>query len=364
MTFAQIRKQITRPGVAGGLGVLLILLVGVGIGSLRHGVIDYLQVGSEWLFVEGILDEEEPGDPGTDVAGGAEEESDPGESPKRSGFKRVVSAPVRLVFGVFRRKPRSLMVRKASEEDVERMKMIPMQRTRTGNPDPVAEYSPATSSAASVAQSAARKIFEEAVQLQEQGRVDAALEKLVAATVLQPKYAEAYNLLGICYDQKRQYASAQSEYHKAIELDRSNARYLNNLGYSYYLSGNDKESVKWYRRGIKISPLDRRLHNNLGLALGRKGEYAKAREHFVQAVGDAGAHLNLGYILNQQGKYEEAIQQYQLALKGQPSSLPAMSQLAQLYERTGRLREAAQVGEEYRRMVALQQQREGLAEQR
>jgi len=368
MTFAQIKRQISRPVVAGGVAILLIVGMVAGLAPYRHEVLGYLQMGSERLLVEGLLEEEITPDEEA-AEGETTEETGEGEDPekteaprKRSGFKRVMTAPVRLVFGIFRRKKDPLAVRKASKDEIEQMKMIPMQRTRTGSPD-LAMPGSADASPATVAQSAARKLFDEAVQRQEQGKVDSALEKLVAASVLQPDHAETYNLLGICYDQKRQYASAQAEYAKAIDHDRNNARYLNNLGYSYYLAGNDKSAVKWYRKGLKLSPQDRRLHNNLGLALGRKGEYSKAREHFVLAVGEAGAHLNLGYILSQQGKYEEAIQQYQSALRGQPGSLPAMSQLAQLYERTGRLREAAQVGEEYRRLAAIQQQREALVEQ-
>ena len=369
MTFAQIKRQISRPVVAGGVAILLIVGMVAGLAPYRHEVLGYLQMGSERLLVEGLLEEEITPDEEA-AEGETTEETGEGEDPekteaprKRSGFKRVMTAPVRLVFGIFRRKKDPLAVRMASKDEVEQMKMIPMQRTRTGSQDLAATPGSSDSSPATVAQSAAKKLFDEAVQLQEQGKVDSALEKLVAASVLQPDHAETYNLLGICYDQKRQYASAQAEYARAIDQDRNNPRYLNNLGYSYYLAGNDKSAVKWYRKGLKLSPQDRRLHNNLGLALGRKGEYSKAREHFVLAVGEAGAHLNLGYILSQQGKYEEAIQQYQSALRGQPGSLPAMSQLAQLYERTGRLREAAQVGEEYRRLAAIQQQREALVEQ-
>jgi Flp pilus assembly protein TadD len=372
MTFEQIRRQISRPVVAGSAAILLIVGIVAGLAPYRQEVVDYLQVGSERLLVEGLLEEDVSPDEETaegenvEEAGGEDTPEKTEGARNRSGFKRVMTAPVRLVFGLFRRKKDPLAVRKATKDDLEKMKMIPLQRTRTGSPDvPDLMAGPASpeSSPATVAQSAARKLFDEAVQLQDQGKIDAALEKLVAASVLQPDHAETYNLLGICYDQKRQYGTAQAEYAKAIEHDRNNARYLNNLGYSYYLAGNDKVAVKWYRKGLKASPQDRRLHNNLGLALGRRGDYSKAREHFVLAVGESGAHLNLGYILGQQGKYEEAIQHYQVALRGQPGSLPAMSQLAQLYERTGRLREAAQVGEEYRRLAAIQQQKEALVEQ-
>jgi Flp pilus assembly protein TadD len=216
---------------------------------------------------------------------------------------------------------------------------------------------------ATVAHRAAQNLFDDAVNQHERGRVESAIEKLTAALVIAPDFAEAYNMLGVCYDQKHQYPAAQQEYEKALKHDRTNARYMNNLGYSFYLAGDDGQAIKWYRRGLKEAPQDKRLHNNIGMAYGRKGNMPKAREHFIIAVGETGAHLNLGYLFNQKGEYEESIRQYQLALNAQPDSLPALGSLAQLYERTGRLRESAKVSEQYRRVVAINQQKDQSVEQ-
>ncbi len=72
--------------------------------------------------------------------------------------------------------------------------------------------------------------------------------KLTAAISLRPDYAEAHNLLAVCYDEKVQYHKAQEEYKRAIKLESSNARFLNNIGYSYYLSGEYKTRSSGIRR--------------------------------------------------------------------------------------------------------------------
>src|SRR5215510_12047084 len=105
------------------------------------------------------------------------------------------------------------------------------------------------------------------------------------------------------------------------------------------------------------------MHNNIGLAYGRKGDYDKARQHFVIAVGETGANLNLGYVYSQQSKFPEAIKHYEAALRAQPNSLPALSNLAHLYERTGRNREAALITEQYKKLAVASQQKDQTVDQ-
>lgn len=278
------------------------------------------------------------------------------EGKKSNTFKKIVSSPVRLVSRIFKKKDNNL-VKNAKEKDFDNMQVIPINRMQNGVPGQIADAN-STTAEATTAEAAAQNLFTESVDLHDKGRLDGAIEKLVAATVLHPNYAEAYNLLAVCYDEKGQYSAAQGEYKKALKVEPTNARFHNNLGYSYYLAGDFGDAVKWFNKGLKITPNDRRMHNNIGLAYGRKGDYDKAKDHFVVAVGETGANLNLGYVYSQQGKYDDAIKYYEAALRSQPQSLPAMSNLAQLYERTGRLREAGMLSEQYKKLTVSVQQKE------
>jgi tetratricopeptide (TPR) repeat protein len=326
--------------------------------SLRHDITSRLESGSNLFLLEGMLDDEGGG---ANAADAAPDSGQPGTK-KSNSVKRVVTAPVRFFARLFKGKDKGDVAKNVSEKDASKMKVISVSRTQNGVPGEMADTA-GTAREASTTEAAAQNLFDDAVSLHDKGRIDGAIEKLVAATVIQPNFAEAFNLLAVCYDEKGQYGSAQNEYKKALKLDPNNARFLNNLGYSYYLANDNGNAVKYYGKGLKVTPNDRRMHNNIGLAYGRKGDYDKARQHFVIAVGETGANLNLGYVYSQQGKFSDAIRHYEAALKAQPNSLPALSNLAQLYERTGRLREAGQLNEQYKKLAVAAQQKDQTVDQ-
>lgn len=333
------RRLLKEPAVAAALTMALVLGLLVAMPGVRMRLADHLTATEVFLYGYG---DDAPGNvkPTTTTAG------------KQGTFKKIIGAPVRLIARIFRggKGPNNQLAR-TSEKDVQKVKVTPVNRA--ANDVPV-EALPPNAEAGSVA-AAAAKLYDEALEQHSKGRIDSAIEKLVGSLVLDPNNAEAYNMLAVCYDEKGQYKNAQSEYKKALRVDPNNTRFLNNLGYSYYLTANYGEAVKWFGKGLQVAPDDKRLHNNIGLAYGRKGEFERARYHFTQAVGEFGAHLNLGYVFSQHGKYDQAIQAYEAALQTQPSSLPALSNLAQLYERTGRLREAASLNEQYKKLALTNQ---------
>jgi Flp pilus assembly protein TadD len=294
--------------------------------------------------------------PAADDANTAQTLNAPGGRGNESTLKKIVAAPVRLFARMFRRDDR----RQAKRPENYTLKPGLVLKDGVDAPNPAAEAIPAATNA----ERAAALAFDQALALHEKRQLDAAVSKLVAAVALHPNYAEAYNLLGVCYDEQGRYSLAQEEYKKAVKLEPVNARFLNNLGYSYYLAGDDKQAVKYYQKALRFTPDDKRIFNNLGLAYGRRGDFGKARESFVKAVGEQGARLNLGYIYSQQGRYQQAIEQFEAALYAQPNSLVAVSSLAQLYDRVGRVREAAMLGEQYKRLSAGEPPRDQTAEQK
>jgi Flp pilus assembly protein TadD len=281
-------------------------------------------------------------------------------------FKKVVSAPVRFFARLFKGKgkeeDRSQIVSKPTAKQIESFRVAPVTRIRNGGEEEAEETAGTDLAATAMAERAAAVAFDQGIAFRERGQLNAAVEKFISAAALRPNFAEAYNMLGVCYDEKGMYEAAQKEYKKALRLEPYNARFLNNLGYSYYLAGRYKDAIKWYQKALKLTPTDRRLHNNLGLAYGRKGDYVRALEHFTVAVGETAAHLNLGYVYSQQNRFEEAIWHYEIALRAQPQSLTALSNLAQLYERVGRVREALLLGEQYKKLSLTREARDQTAE--
>ncbi len=355
-------RYLRQPAITAVIVIALALVAVVASPTLRSRVGSSLSSGANLFMFDDLFDDEVS--ESSEEAAEASPDGNAGgkaRSKKSSGFKRVVTAPVRLFARLFRGKSNNDMaVKKASDKDQEKIRMVPMNRSQNGD---IADAGAGLAPEATTAELASKNLFEDAIGLREKGRLDGAIEKLVAATVLQPNYADAFNLLAVCYDEKGQFNPAQEEYKKALKIEPNNTRFLNNLGYSRYLANDFGSAIKYYSKGLKITPNDRRMHNNIGLAYGRKGDYDKAKKHFLIAVGETGANLNLGYVYSQQGKHDDAIKHYEAALRAQPQSLPALSNLASLYERVGRLREAATLSEQYKRLSVSAQQKEQTVDQ-
>ncbi|MGH9939986.1 MAG: tetratricopeptide repeat protein [Blastocatellia bacterium] len=349
-------RCLRQPAITAVVVIALALVTVIAIPSLRSRVSASLDSGATFFLFDDDTSENASGEAAAEGKDGA-----PSEGKKPNTFKRVVTAPVRLLARLFRGKNNNeIAMKKASEKDLEKMRVIPVNRAQNGV---IADAGGGLAPEVTAVEDAAKNLFDEAIGLHDKGRLDGAIEKLVAATVLQPNFAEAFNLLAVCYDEKGQYRAAQEEYRKALKIEPNNARFLNNIGYSCYLSNDFGAAVKYYGKGLKITPNDRRMHNNIGLAYGRKSDYDKAKQHFLIAVGETGANLNLGYVYSQQGKFEDAIRHYEAALRSQPQSLPALSNLASLYERAGRLREAATLSEQYKKLSVAAQQKDQTVDQ-
>lgn len=82
------------------------------------------------------------------------------------------------------------------------------------------------------------------------------------------------------------------------------------------------ESENLWRDNVKKNPAAWGAHNNLGLAVAKKGRAAEAMDHYrasIEAKSDyANAHNNLGLALAGEQKHEEALKHYEAALKSEP----------------------------------------------
>lgn len=93
-----------------------------------------------------------------------------------------------------------------------------------------------------------------------------------------------YNKIGICFQQKLDYAKARKAYASAIRMDKTLAQAWNNLGTTYYLDRHAKKSVKYYRRAIKLKPQGASYHLNLGTAYFARKKYQDASKEYRTAI--------------------------------------------------------------------------------
>lgn len=141
---------------------------------------------------------------------------------------------------------------------------------------------------------------------------------------LNPQYSEAYNYLGIVYDNKGDYNQAMYYYKKAFEIKPTDAVVANNLGIIYAVK-KDYDNARWYtNKSIELNPNYYNAYNNLGWISETLGEKSKALDYFLKAyeldpTNDYAAR-HIGGIYEEQGKYKDAVYYYQKSIDNNPNN--------------------------------------------
>jgi type IV pilus assembly protein PilF len=160
--------------------------------------------------------------------------------------------------------------------------------------------------AATQRQDAARVHTELGQKYLQQGKLEAALEKLDKALEFDPEYVDAHTVIAVLYEAINDPAKAGEHYRRAVELKPKGGNELNNYG--------------WF--------------------LCRQGHYDEAQGYFDRAIADPfyktpGIALsNSGTCLLKAGKRDEAEKKLRLALEQRPNDSEALLQLASaLYQK-------------------------------
>ena len=133
---------------------------------------------------------------------------------------------------------------------------------------------------------------------------------------------------GIAYERSKQWANAEADFKKALELFPDQPLVLNYLGYSWVDQGlNLDESFKLLRRAVELRPNDGYIIDSLGWAHYRLGRYNEALNELEKAIelkpGDPVINDHLGDVYWKAGRKLEAQFQWNHArdLKPEPEDL-------------------------------------------
>ena len=156
--------------------------------------------------------------------------------------------------------------------------------------------------------------------------------------------AEGHYAAGNCRRQKRDFASADQEFTKALESDPKSAELIFDIGdYAVKRSQTDR-LLAVARAGERAAPDDPRGHFYRGVALVLKKENPAEAERLLRKYTQkaptrtgyprpAAAHAWLGQFFENENKPEDAVKEYETALKLDPKNKMAQEALKQLKKR-------------------------------
>ncbi len=170
----------------------------------------------------------------------------------------------------------------------------------------------------------ARKEFDAGYAAIKDNNFEGAIPHLEKAVELYPKYAEAYQLLGVAQLQTNRGQQAESSLIKAIEIDDKMIRAQYLLGVLYAKTGRANLADKPLTRFAELDPQNPDAHFELAKVSFALNKFPEAEEHARRSIelkeSNAGVYIVLGYALLRQKKSDDAKQALQQFLKKDPNS--------------------------------------------
>ena len=129
---------------------------------------------------------------------------------------------------------------------------------------------------------------------------------------------------GICYEREKQWASAEADFKRVLEIEPDNADALNYLGYTWVDRGeNLTEAFEMINKALELDPNSGAITDSLGWAHYKLGQYSEAKTRLEDAVVLAPSSAtiidHLGDVYWKLGRYREAGYQWERALEFDPT---------------------------------------------
>ncbi len=158
--------------------------------------------------------------------------------------------------------------------------------------------------------------------------VEGAIDKLREAVGIAPKYAAAWNVLGVIAFQQGDLDAAGHAFRQAVDADPEAFEPTVNLAGLLLRSGRAEEALAYNRRAVEQRPADAQANAQLGMNLFQLGRMEEAAP-YLEAAEEADPALQsqpqlfLAEIYRQRGNRERAIRELEDALARHPQAANA-----------------------------------------
>lgn len=172
-------------------------------------------------------------------------------------------------------------------------------------------------------------------------RAQAILEEVVQAL---PDYAKGWGMLGICCLVQNNFAGAEQNYRRALQLDANQNFSRIGLGRALLSQNRPEEAIAELQAGVKFDPVAADGQYFLGEACLRMQRWEEANAAFeavLKLVPDlTAARVGLGDVARDSGNAKKARELYESALERDPGSTTAKLRLGQILAKSGQDSEA------------------------
>jgi len=170
----------------------------------------------------------------------------------------------------------------------------------------------------------AQRFLEQGRSAMMNGDPRSATSFLERAVELDPKWSDAWAMLGTARMAQQQVDPGIEAFRRAITLNPSNPRNYKIFGFSLMYLHKDAEAMQVWRDLLKINPEDRDASANLGNLLFSAAKYEESRSMLETAVqrnpDSASLNLQLGRVYVRLGNEKKSAELFEQALKLQPGS--------------------------------------------
>src|SRR5437899_1390271 len=151
------------------------------------------------------------------------------------------------------------------------------------------------------------------------------------------------DLLGDAYTQAHELAKAETAYRKAAETDPSELSHLRGLAQTLFSEEKYSEALKVYQKVSDLMPDDSDVYLRIAQIYRELHQLDKAEENLVKArqyAADPGIRTSYALLLGENEQTDDAVKILRAQLHGDASDRDTYLNIAQVYERGRRYREA------------------------
>ncbi len=168
---------------------------------------------------------------------------------------------------------------------------------------------------------------------------------------------QAYTTLGLQYLQTGDSVNAKSAVQKALDINPKYAPAFNALGLVFQVEGEIALAEQYYKRAIEQEPDSAMFHNNYGAFLFSEKRYQQACVELAKATEDpfynnrSQTFENLGRCYQEVGRNDVAIHAFERSLKTGGIRPLALVELSDIYLSTGNVLKAEEYFSQFTEMV-------------